>query len=83
MRSRDGDREGDGAALADLPGSQCHFGVLGLAELRQLLEDGHQLVRQRGVAAAQLVLQHTVARLRPLTAGWLHPQPHTGSGDKN
>jgi len=61
------------AVLADLPGSQSHFGVLGLAELRQLLEDGRQLVRQRGVTAAELVLQCTMARLGPLAAGWLHP----------
>lgn len=46
-------------ALTDLPGSQRHFGVLGLAELRQLTEDGRQLVRQRGVTATQLILQCT------------------------
>lgn len=43
--------------LADLPGSQCHFGVLGLAELCQLMEDGGQLICQRGVTATQLVLK--------------------------
>lgn len=51
--------------LADLPGSQRHFGVLGLAELCQLMEDGRQLICQRGVTATQLVLQchTTMARL--------------------
>lgn len=45
--------------LTDLPGSQGHFGVLGLAELRQLVEDGCQLICQRGVTATELVLQST------------------------
>lgn len=54
--------------LADLPGSQRHFGVLGLAELCQLMEDGRQLICQRGVTATQLVLQchTTMAQLRLL-----------------
>ena len=68
------------AVLADLPGSQSHFGVLGLAELRQLLEDGRQLVRQRGVTAAELVLQSTMVRLGPLAAGVAASR--TGNGDK-
>lgn len=84
--------------LADLPGSQCHFGVLGLAELCQLMEDGGQLICQRGVTATQLVLQcHiTMAKLRLLEVqdglipnsrltgdGFiLHLQSHAAKGDK-
>lgn len=69
--------------LADLPGSQCHFGVLGLAELCQLMEDGRQLICQRGVTATQLVLQchsHHGSAQAPCCVGWLHPkpQPHRG-----
>lgn len=45
-------RGGHSVVLADLSSSQCHLGVLGLAELRQLIEDGRQLICQCGVTAA-------------------------------
>lgn len=52
----------DSTVPADLPGSQCHFGVFCLTELRQLVQDGCQLICQRGFPAAQLVLQCTTSR---------------------
>lgn len=41
----------------DLPGSESHLAVLAPAQLRELVEDGGQLVGQGGVWAAQLILQ--------------------------
>lgn len=40
-----------------LAGTQGHFGVGGLAELRELGKDGHELIGQRGVPPTQLILK--------------------------
>lgn len=47
---------GMAVALQYLARSQGHLGIGGLAELGQLRQNGHQLVRQRGVPPTQLVL---------------------------
>lgn len=50
-------RREDGAPQPYLPGPEGHFAVLGLAELRELAEDGGQLLRQGRVWATELILR--------------------------
>lgn len=40
-----------------LAGTQSHFGVGGLAELRELGKNGHELIGQCGVSPTQLILK--------------------------
>lgn len=45
-----------------LAGSQCHFGISGLAQLSQLCQDVNELVRQGRISATQLVLQKLIGK---------------------
>lgn len=45
-------------SVSDLSGSQSHLGVLHLAELCELIQNGSQLICQSGIPATKLVL-HT------------------------
>ena len=59
-----------------LSGTQGHLGVLGPAELGELVQDLRELVGQRGVLPAELVLdqgkRHSVWRQAVFTdTGWI------------
>lgn len=54
---------------AHLPGPQGHFGVLRFAKLRELIENGQQLIGQGRVSATKVILYIEDIYIHRLTSG--------------